>query len=82
MPQKLRQALVRNWIGVLMCLVLGSALFALGYWQGQRSARQAAMQEWRQQNAARFQQLQQQEQALAQATAGTSSATLSTPTTK
>ena len=43
------------------------------------SARQAAMQQWRRQNAARFQQLQQQSQALAQTTLSTSTTT--TPTT-
>ncbi len=40
MLQKLRQGLVRNWIGLLTCLVLGTVLFAVGYWQGQRSALQ------------------------------------------
>jgi len=42
------------------------------------AARQAAMQQWRQQNAVRFQQLQQQSQTLAQTTPTTTTAT--TPT--
>ena len=31
------QVVSRNWIGVLVCLVLGGGLFGLGYWLGQRS---------------------------------------------
>jgi len=39
MWQILRQGLIRNWIGVLLCLVLGGALFGSGFWLGQRSGR-------------------------------------------
>jgi len=39
MLQSLRQGLVRNWIGVLTCLLLGVLLFGSGYWLGQRSVR-------------------------------------------
>lgn len=40
MRQILRQGLARNGIVVLTCLVLGAGLFGLGYWQGERAARQ------------------------------------------
>ena len=46
------------------------------------AARQAAMQQWRQQNAARFQRLQQQSQTLAQTTPTTTTATTTPTTTK
>ena len=69
----------RTLIAALACLVLGGALFGSGYLTDrdqiafmnqhrtdEPAAWQAAMQQWRRQNAARFQQLQQEAQAMAQ----------------